>query len=79
MKALAAIACSALLLLAACKQDSRSVVEPPLRPVLSVVAVVRTTDTLGPFAGTIEPRYKTDFGFRSSGAWWPASPMSAPS
>lgn len=67
MKALAAMACSALLLLAACKQDQQTVVEPPLRPVLSVVAVVRTTDTLGPFAGTIEPRYKTDLGFRIFG------------
>ena len=34
---------------------------------LSVVAVVRTTDTLGPFAGTIEPRYKSDLGFRIFG------------
>jgi membrane fusion protein, multidrug efflux system len=67
MKALAAMVCSTLLLLAACKQDSRTVVEPPLRPVLSVVAVVRTTDMLGPFAGTIEPRYKTDLGFRVFG------------
>ena len=67
MKTLAAIGCSALLLLAACKQDSQTVVEPPLRPVLSVVAVVRTTDTLGPFAGTIEPRYKSDLGFRIFG------------
>ena len=38
-----------------------------MRPVLSVVAVVRTTDTLGPFAGTIEPRYKSDLGFRIFG------------
>ena len=67
MKPLASIACAVLLLLAACKQDSRTVVEPPLRPVLSVVAAVRTTDALGPFAGTIEPRYQTDLGFRVFG------------
>jgi RND family efflux transporter MFP subunit len=68
MKALTRLACAAaLLLLAACKQDSQTVVEPPVRPVLSVVAVVRTTDTLGPFAGTIEPRYQTDLGFRIFG------------
>jgi len=36
-------------------------------PVLSVVAVVRTSDTLGPFAGTIEPRFKSDLGFRLFG------------
>ena len=40
---------------------------PPVRPVLSVVAAVRTTDTLGPYAGTIEPRYKSDLGFRIFG------------
>jgi RND family efflux transporter MFP subunit len=53
--------------LAACKEDSQAPIEPPLRPVLSVVAVVSTTDKLGPFAGTIEPRYKSDLGFRIFG------------
>ena len=38
-----------------------------MRPVLSVVAVVHTTDTLGPFVGSIQPRYKTDLGFRIFG------------
>jgi RND family efflux transporter MFP subunit len=52
--------------LAACR-DEAAQGSPPVRPVLSVVAVERTTDTLGPFAGTIEPRYKTDLGFRIFG------------
>ena len=53
--------------LAACREDEQASIDPPVRPVLSVVAVVRTSDTLGPFAGTIEPRYKTDLGFRIFG------------
>src|SRR6185369_12542786 len=53
--------------LAACKEEEQTSIEPAVRPVLSVVAVVRTVDTLGPFAGTIEPRYKTDLGFRIFG------------
>lgn len=68
MTRLARITLAALLLaLAACKEDSKAAIEPPIRPVLSVVAAVRTTDILGPFAGTIEPRYKTDLGFRVFG------------
>jgi RND family efflux transporter MFP subunit len=55
-----------LLGLAACREDEAQQA-PPVRPVLSVVAVVRTADTLGPYAGTIEPRYKTDLGFRIFG------------
>ena len=55
-----------LLGLAACRDDSEEV-PSPVRPVLSVVAAVRTTDTLGPYAGTIEPRYKSDLGFRIFG------------
>src|SRR5580704_5779204 len=60
------IALALLLSLAACRDDEQEAA-PPVRPVLSVVAVVRTTDTLGPFAGTIEPRYKSDLGFRIFG------------
>jgi membrane fusion protein, multidrug efflux system len=40
---------------------------PPVRPVLSVVADVRTTETIGPFAGTIEPRYTVALGFQVFG------------
>jgi RND family efflux transporter MFP subunit len=53
--------------LAACKEDSQAAA-PPIRPVLSVKAVVRTSETLGPFAGSIQPRYSTDVGFRIIGA-----------
>ena len=59
------IAAILLLGLAACRDDAPEAT--PVRPVLSVVAVVRSTDTLGPFAGTIEPRYKADLGFRIFG------------
>ncbi len=58
---LLAVACLAL---AACKEDDAT---PPIRPVLSVKAQVRTTDTLEPFAGSIEPRYATDYSFRQFG------------
>jgi RND family efflux transporter MFP subunit len=51
--------------LAACKQEAEA--PPPVRPVLSVKAEVRTTETLGPFAGSIQPRYSTDFSFRLFG------------
>jgi RND family efflux transporter MFP subunit len=56
-----------LALLGACREDSQTQVAPPVRPVLSVVAAVHTTDTLGPFVGSIQPRYKTDLGFRIFG------------
>jgi biotin carboxyl carrier protein len=59
------IALALLLGLAACRDDGQEAA--PVRPVLSVAAMVRTTDTLGPFAGTIEPRYKADLGFRIFG------------
>jgi RND family efflux transporter MFP subunit len=54
------------LFVAACRDDSVDA-PPPVRPVLTVVAFERTSDILGPFAGTIEPRYKTDLGFRIFG------------
>jgi RND family efflux transporter MFP subunit len=59
------IAAALLLGLAACRDDGQEAT--PVRPVLSVASNVRTTDTLGPFAGTIEPRYKADLGFRIFG------------
>jgi RND family efflux transporter MFP subunit len=62
---LCSIALALLLGLTACRDDEQEAA--PIRPVLSVVAVVRTTDTLGPFAGTIEPRYKSELGFRIFG------------
>lgn len=58
--------CSLALLaaLAGCKEE---VEVPPIRPVLSVRAEMRNTETLGPFAGSIQPRYSTDFSFRIFG------------
>ena len=56
-----------LALLGACREESQTAAAPPVRPVLSVVATVHTTDTLGPFVGSIQPRYKTDLGFRIFG------------
>lgn len=56
-----AIAC---LMLGACKEEDDT---PPIRPVLSIKAEVRTTDRLEPFAGSIEPRYATDYSFREFG------------
>ena len=54
-----------LLVLGACREEAAP--PPPVRPVLSVVATVQSTETLGPFVGLIEPRYKTDLGFRIFG------------
>jgi len=51
--------------LCACREDAQEA--PPVRPVLSIVATVRTSETLGPFAGSIQPRYSTDLGFRLFG------------
>ena len=55
----------ALALPGSCKQEAEA--PPPVRPVLSVKAEVRTRETLGPFAGSIQPRYSTDFSFRLFG------------
>jgi RND family efflux transporter MFP subunit len=51
--------------LAACGQEAAA--PPVVRPVLSLVAVERTTETLGPFAGTVEPRYTVALGFQVFG------------
>lgn len=48
-----------------CKKEEAEA--PPVRPVLWIEAKVRTQDTLGPFAGSIQPRYSTDFSFRLFG------------
>lgn len=56
-----------LALLGACKEDSEAGAAAPVRPVLSAVATIRTAEILGPFAGSIQPRYSTDVGFRIFG------------
>jgi RND family efflux transporter MFP subunit len=55
----------ALLALGGCKPEAEEAV--PVRPVLTMVAKVRTSETLGPFAGSIQPRYSTDYSFRLFG------------
>ena len=50
--------------LSGCKEEAEV---PPVRPVLSVKAEVRATETLGPYAGSIQPRYSTDVSFRIFG------------
>ncbi|QEL23840.1 efflux RND transporter periplasmic adaptor subunit [Bosea sp. F3-2] len=52
-------------LLSGCKEEHHAEV-PALRPVLSVVVTPQTARTLG-FAGTVEPRYKSDIGFQVLG------------
>jgi RND family efflux transporter MFP subunit len=59
------LAFAALLALGACKPEAEA--PPPIRPVLSVKAEVRTHEVLGPFAGSIQPRYSTDYSFRLFG------------
>ncbi|BCH21573.1 efflux RND transporter periplasmic adaptor subunit [Mesorhizobium sp. L-8-3] len=52
-------------LLAACQEEHHAEA-PAERPVLSVVVTPQITRTWG-FAGTVEPRYKSDLGFRVLG------------
>ncbi|MCW5733502.1 MAG: efflux RND transporter periplasmic adaptor subunit [Enhydrobacter sp.] len=61
----AALAILLAMSLSACKEEAEA--PPPVRPVLWVKAEVRTTETLGPFAGSIQPRYSADFSFRLFG------------
>jgi RND family efflux transporter MFP subunit len=60
-----ALVLMALLALAGCKPDAQEAA--PIRPVLTVEAKVRAQETLGPFAGSIQPRYATDYSFRLFG------------
>jgi RND family efflux transporter MFP subunit len=55
----------ALLAVSGCKPDAEEAA--PVRPVLTIEAKVRTQETLGPFAGSIQPRYSTDYSFRLFG------------
>ncbi len=57
----------ALLALGACREGRQAEAAPPVRPVLSVKTEVYKTETLGPFIGSIQPRYSTDVGFRVFG------------
>jgi RND family efflux transporter MFP subunit len=51
--------------LAGCKPEAEEAA--PIRPVLTVEAKMRDHQTLGPFAGSIQPRYATDYSFRLFG------------
>lgn len=54
--------------LAGCKKDADTTeIAPAVRPVLTVKAEVRDSKRYGPFAGSIQPRYSTDFSFRLFG------------
>jgi membrane fusion protein, multidrug efflux system len=52
-------------LLVAC-QEQQHAEAPAHRPVLSIVVAPQTTQNVG-FAGSVEPRYKSDLGFRVLG------------
>ncbi|EIM29443.1 efflux RND transporter periplasmic adaptor subunit [Microvirga lotononidis] len=62
---ISSIVVSAVGLLAAC-QEQKHAVAPAPRPVLSVVVTPQAGRIAG-FAGTVEPRYKSDHGFRVLG------------
>ena len=59
-------ALAATLVLASCDRKKEAEA-PPVRPVLSLVVEPETTQLFGPFTGTVEPRYRTDLGFRTAG------------
>jgi RND family efflux transporter MFP subunit len=56
---------SASIGLAACSDEKASPMPP--RPVLTITVAPIATETFGPFTGTVEPRYRTQLGFRASG------------
>jgi RND family efflux transporter MFP subunit len=55
-----------LLPLAACGEQSAAP-PPVIRPVLSVVVQPVTSETVGPYVGSIMPRYQTPLSFQTSG------------
>lgn len=60
------LAALGLLALAGCNEEAAEA-PPPIRPVLYTVAKVVGTERFGPFAGTVEPRYQSQLGFRIGG------------
>ena len=52
--------------LTGCGEQNKEVPPPP-RPVLYAEAVPQTALTIGPFAGSVEPRFRTQLGFRTFG------------
>lgn len=55
----------AIVLLGGCKEEHHAKA-PATRPALTIAAAPQTARTLG-FAGTVEPRYKSDIGFQVLG------------
>ncbi len=47
--------------------EQKSAEAPAVRPVLYAEVNPQTSLTMGPFAGSVEPRYKTQLGFRTFG------------
>ncbi|MBX9930310.1 MAG: efflux RND transporter periplasmic adaptor subunit [Methylobacterium sp.] len=60
------VAIAATVLLTACK-PAEEAAPPPVRPVLYTTAKPVDRVTFGPFAGVIEPRYKSEIGFQIAG------------
>jgi membrane fusion protein, multidrug efflux system len=62
-----ALAAGGLVLLAGCKPEGENAkAAPPVRPVLSIVVAPASEQQQG-FAGTVQPQYQTDRGFRVLG------------
>ena len=59
-------ALAALALLPGCREEARDA-RDPVRPVLVVDVRPLTEQVFGPFAGTVEPRYRSNQGFRTAG------------
>lgn len=67
-RSLAVLVAAALpLALAACKPAEEAHQAPPVRPVIYTVAKAVESTTFGPFAGTVEPRYRSQLGFQIGG------------
>jgi RND family efflux transporter MFP subunit len=55
------------LLLAGCGNERASAPPPVIRPVLSMVTQSVSSETVGPYIGSIAPRYQTPLSFQASG------------
>ena len=57
---------AALVALSGCN-EKKAEAPPPVRPVLTATVALEEARTFGPFAGTVEPRYESQLGFRIGG------------
>lgn len=53
--------------LAACKPRQEAEAPAPVRPVLYTTVALETAELFGPFAGSVEPRYRSQLGFQIPG------------